>query len=141
MKIYTSYFGNLKRLQKAGLVPIGISQYPPRFFMGISMKELAPTARMLGKDITWKQYMEMYSLIIGKLNQAEVVKKLARLSMGRDVVLLCFEKDQSVCHRSLVAGWLNKAGYNVEEFEAYRNKPIQPVPPQGSLFELEKTRD
>jgi uncharacterized protein YeaO (DUF488 family) len=135
MKIYTSYFGNMKRLMKAGLVPIGISQFPPKFFYGNSMKELAPAPFMLGKDISPKQYVELFnSRILGKLKQGDVLKKLEQLAMGRDVVLLCFEKDPEGCHRTLVANWLNKAGFIVEEFEAYRNKPSQPLPPQLSLF-------
>ena len=135
MKIYTSYFGNLKRLMKAGLVPIGISQFPPKFFYGSSVKELAPEPYLLGKDITPEQYVKIFnSRILGRLKQGDVVKKIEKLAMGRDVALLCFEKDPEGCHRTLVANWLNEAGYNVEEFEGYKNKPSQPLPPQLSLF-------
>lgn len=135
MKIYTSYFGNLKRLMKAGITPIGIAQFPPSFFYGTSIKELAPAPFMLGKNITPKQYVELFnSRILGRLQQGDVVKRIEQLALGKDVALLCYEKDPEECHRTLVANWLNKAGYKVEEFEGYKNKPSQPLPPQLSFF-------
>ena len=42
MKIYTSYFAKAAILRKAGIVPIGVALWPPRFFRGISMKQVAP---------------------------------------------------------------------------------------------------
>lgn len=34
-----------------------------------------------------------------------------------DVVFLCYEKDQSVCHRSILAGWLGfKLGCEIAEW-------------------------
>ena len=35
--------------------------------------------------------------------------------ISTDVALVCYEKDQNICHRNLVAAWLRKAGYEVEE--------------------------
>lgn len=44
MKIYTSYFAKAAILRKAGIVPIGVALWPPRFFRGISMKQVARDA-------------------------------------------------------------------------------------------------
>ena len=46
MKIYTSYFAKAAILRKAGIVPIGVALWPPRFFRGISMKQVAPRRRI-----------------------------------------------------------------------------------------------
>lgn len=36
MEIYTSYFDNLKNLEKEDIFPIGICCYPPKWFNGPS---------------------------------------------------------------------------------------------------------
>ena len=52
MKIYTSYFAKAAILRKAGIVPIGVALWPPRFFRGISMKQVAPKRYMLNDSLT-----------------------------------------------------------------------------------------
>ena len=42
---------------------------------------------------------------------------IIHLSGGRDIVLVCYEGPSKFCHRHLVAEWLNKYGYDVEEWE------------------------
>lgn len=44
MKIYTSYFANSKKLRKEGIVVIGIALYPPKWYVGPSLK-MAPPPR------------------------------------------------------------------------------------------------
>ena len=61
MKIYTSYFGNSKKLQQAGIKVIGISLYPPRWFNGISLKQVAPTKSILfANGQTQEDYTRRY---------------------------------------------------------------------------------
>jgi len=43
MEIYTSYFGNFRALAKENVLMIGISRFPPRYFNGESIMELAPS--------------------------------------------------------------------------------------------------
>jgi uncharacterized protein YeaO (DUF488 family) len=135
MKIYTSYFGNLKKLMQAGIIPIGIAQFPPSFFYGTSMKELAPAPFMLSKSMSAKEYDFLFQTrILDVLKQADVVKKIEKLALGKDVALLCYEKDPLDCHRSAVAEWLNKAGHDVKEFGQRPKVPSGPPPVQASLF-------
>ena len=47
MKVYTSYFANSKKLAAAGIKVIGVALYPPRWFYGFSMKNVAPTPSIL----------------------------------------------------------------------------------------------
>lgn len=125
MKIYTSYFANLKKLPK-DIVPISICGRAPDWYTGIQYKVLAPK---FGFFQQWKlghdtQYYKdhFYSEVLDKLNVGEVIKSLFNMSEGKDVALTCYEKPTDFCHRHLVAEWLNDNGYDCEEFneELYR---------------------
>ena len=59
-KIYTSYFGNLRKLHDAGIVPIGIALWKPRFYNGDCIPELAPTKFMLSDECSMELYVDMY---------------------------------------------------------------------------------
>lgn len=50
------------------------------------------------------------------LSQEKVVADLEKLSGGKDIALICYEKSGSFCHRHVVARWLGKAGFVVKEF-------------------------
>jgi uncharacterized protein (DUF488 family) len=135
MKIYTSYYGKLRKLSEHDIVPIAISIYPPKYYQGNMMKELAPTKQILHMENP--QYSDRFQKeILDKLNPHEIVKKAIGLGFGKDVALLCFEVPTDFCHRQLVAKWLNDAGYEVEEFYEPEKKvePKKPVVEQASLF-------
>ena len=129
MEIFTSYFGNSKALNRENVLMIGISRFPPAFFRGNSMMELAPYSNMLKMDP--EEYDIAFAKILSKLDQHEIVKKIAKIAKTYErekVALCCFEKKQIECHRYNVAMWLNEKGYNVKEFEA------KPLYIQTSLF-------
>lgn len=136
MKIYTSYFGNLKKLTKAGIVALGVSRYPPQWFTGATVVELAPQPWMLKKDVPMSEYDKAYKKQLSGLTQAQIIKQVRALAKDRDVALCCFEKEQKDCHRYDIAQWLKAAGYEVEEYheEAKEEKPKAPPIIQGLLF-------
>ena len=115
MNIYTSYFGNMKKIPK-DIVPIAICLSPPKFFDGIIYKKVAPTWEILSD---WKEgnkdeeamehYERAYSFkVLRKLDANEIYKDLYELSNGKDVVLLCYEKRGDFCHRHLLAKFLEE---------------------------------
>jgi len=53
-----------------------------------------------------QQYEKLYAEILNKLNPEKVYKDLLAFGKGRDVAMLCFEKDPKNCHRLLAANWL-----------------------------------
>ena len=117
MKIYTSYFGNMKLLAKNNILAIGISRYPPTYFYGQTLFELAPLYYMFNKSLTSDEFDKMYKKdVLDKQKQAVIVDKIKAIAKGRDVALCCFEKKQIECHRYNVACWLNEAGFEVVEF-------------------------
>lgn len=132
MKIYTSYFANVKALEKAGVVPIGIALYPPRWFRGISLKEVAPSYSIFKHTKSREEYISRYtSEILARTNVSEFIERIRQISNGRDVALLCFEKPGDFCHRRLLADYIKEqTGVDVEEYVAKK----KPEYVQGDLF-------
>lgn len=115
MNIYTSYFGNLKKIPE-DIIPISISLYSPKYFNGQSYILVAPTKEILTDWKNGKQddeakghYIRAYKFqVLRKLNAKKVFDELKTLSNGKDIVLLCYEKPNDFCHRHLLAEYLEK---------------------------------
>ena len=136
MKIYTSYFAKAAILRKAGIVPIGVALWPPRFFRGISMKQVAPRRYMLDDRLTDEEYIRMYrSDVLRLVDARSFIQDLERASRGMDVALCCFEKPGDFCHRHILAKWLNEqTGIEVSEFGVAESRQETLKPEQQSLF-------
>lgn len=135
MKIYTSYFAKAATLRQAGIVPIGIALWPPRFFRGVSMSQVAPRRYMLNDQLTDEEYTSMYRNDVLRLVDARAfVRQLEEAGHGMDVALCCFEKPGDFCHRHILAQWLTEQiGIEVKEY-GVSDKPEAPKPEQASLF-------
>lgn len=118
MKIYTSFFGNVKKLEEAGIVPVSISLYPPRWRKWTQLRIFAPTKSILFDSNGDEDYTRRFKAeILDKLNPEEIKQTLLSLSANQDIALLCFERPGDFCHRHLVADWLReKTGLEIEEF-------------------------
>ena len=135
MKIYTSYFGNSKKLQQAGIKVIGISLYPPRWFNGISLKQVAPAKSILfANGQTQEEYTRRYiSEVLSQQDMQQFLKTVEQASGGQDVALCCYEKPEDFCHRHILADWIKeKLGIEISEY-GYTPKK-EPDYVQGSLF-------
>nr|DAV11376.1 MAG TPA: protein of unknown function DUF488 [Caudoviricetes sp.] len=135
MRIYTSYFGNSKKLQQAGIKVIGISLYPPRWFNGISLKQVAPTKSILfANGQTQEEYTRRYrSEVLSRQDMQQFLKTVEQASGGQDVALCCYEKPEDFCHRHILADWIKeKLGIEISEY-GYTPKK-EPDYVQGSLF-------
>lgn len=135
MRIYTSYFGNSKKLQQAGIKVIGISLYPPRWFNGISLKQVAPTKSILfANGQTQEEYTRRYrSEVLSRQDMQQFLKTVEQASGGQDVALCCYEKPEDFCHRHILADWIKeKIGIEISEY-GYTPKK-EPDYVQGSLF-------
>ncbi len=116
--IYTSYFGRLRKLP-TDIVPVAICGQIPDWYDGLSYKQLAPKWYFFAE---WKKthdndyYIEHFVKdVLDPLDADEVVEDLYRLSSGKDVCLLCYERPEEFCHRHIVAEWLCENGYECEE--------------------------
>lgn len=119
MIIYTSYFGKLRRISDC--FPIAICRYPPKYFMGEHLKELAPNNSTLyryknDREWTFHEFAECYCAeTLSRLNASEVYESIMALSGSSIPVLCCYEKDPTQCHRSVIGAWLRLAGFSVME--------------------------
>lgn len=110
MKIYTGNFGNIKKYREAGLTTVSIARFN-RWYSGEKLMDLAPTPAMIHDPE--EVYTPKFESILQNQTPGQVFKKLENLSGGKDIVLLCYEKEGEFCHRHLVADWLKK-NLNIE---------------------------
>tara|TARA_R110000824_G_scaffold344774_1_gene531397 strand:+ start:161 stop:577 length:417 start_codon:yes stop_codon:yes gene_type:complete len=109
MKIYTSYYGQFKRLIKNNILPISVSLFNPKYLkkdIKVSLKYLAPRYKML--KMTEEQYIPEYVKLLQNINPKRVIEDLEQASQGKDVALMCYEIPSDFCHRHMIADWLNK---------------------------------
>ena len=132
MKVYTSYFANMRNFAKEGIVPISIARYSPKWYNGQRYVVVAPTSFMLSGACTHEEYLKRYDDILSRLKVDEVFNTIKDISQGKDVALCCYEKPGDFCHRHLLAEWFTKNGYEVKEWEPKEEKPKAQ---QLSLFE------
>ena len=114
--IYTSYFANYRKIPN-DTIKIAICLYPPKGWTGYKYLELSPSADMLSlaKSGNWSEFIKMYRSKLDCLEADEVVENLYDISGNSDIVLLCYEKNPSECHRSLVREWLINSGHSCME--------------------------
>ena len=121
MKIYTTYFANLRNLPE-DIVPIAICGKAPKGWQGLSYPVLAPKKWWW---LGWKEnkhedqdyYRDMYKeTVLDPLIPLSVYQDLEKMSGGKDVALVCYEKPDKFCHRHLVADWLSWSGTSVVEY-------------------------
>lgn len=124
MNIYTGYYAQMKKYKAAGLVPVSIAYLTPVWYEGETCFELAPSRKLLkgykAGEVTQEEYAKQYKDFLKTVNWGEVIEKLFTISDrhdGRDLVLCCYEKPSDFCHRHLLAEYLTKSGYPVEEFK------------------------
>ena len=131
MEIKTGYFYNMSKYKEAGFTPVCIARFPPKGLENKCYKipELAPSAKLLQqfKDRTGtgahnldEEYNRGYiNEVEGKIREA-----LVKLGTIKNPILLCYEKDPSQCHRSLLANYINEhyPEHHVEEFSFTKQK-------------------
>lgn len=128
MKIYTSYFGNLRKIPK-GITPISIANYMPKGLNFSRYNLLCPPVPVMNKHKqggSFEDFSNEYKAqVLSKLNAKDVIENLKYLSYGNDIVLLCYEKDDTTCHRSILREWLNEQGYETQEWKEDHQHGIQ----------------
>ena len=133
MKIYTSYFGNSKKLHEAGVKIICVAIGRPRFIQTPQMLNVCPTRYMVSGPCSREEYLRLYDQILAKQDAHQVVKQIEMLSVGSDVALCCYEKPGDFCHRHILAKWItDNTGIEVKEFGVVEKR--EPVAVQASLF-------
>ena len=121
MKIYTSYFNNLKNLPQ-DYVPVAICGGVPDWYEGLWTRKVAPKWKFFQE---WKQnhdnnfYIEHFNSEVLDMTTPEIFIDLLKkiTNNAENIVLICYEKPDEFCHRHLVASWITqKTGIEVTEF-------------------------
>lgn len=117
--IYTTYFANLHNLPKE-IVPIAICAKPPKWWKGLSYRNLAPPYDVLmnyKRGGSERDYIREYmKRVIANLDVHAVWKELSELAGGKQFALVCYEKRGEFCHRHIVAEWFFNHGYLAVEY-------------------------
>jgi uncharacterized protein YeaO (DUF488 family) len=108
MKIYTGYFAQLAKYEKAGLKPVSVARWSPKWYNGATCITLAPSVGLLNRyknnQVGVMDYADEYNAFLKTIDVKAIVENAAN---GRDIVLLCYEKAGDFCHRHLIAKYLN----------------------------------
>lgn len=131
--IYTSYFGNMKKIRKEHpeISLFSIAGKTPNWFLDFdkcfTYKALAPRYdwwaewhNRFWKDPESEESKEFYTTryletVLSKLNPHGVSTELKRVG-GDDICLLCYETKDKFCHRHLVSRWLKNNGIPSVEY-------------------------
>lgn len=118
-------FCKTKGVKNQNIIPISICAKVPDWYKGLQYKKLAPK---YGFFMEWKKnhnndyYIEHFQTeILDGLDATDVILDFSRMIYGfnvgeNDIALICYEKPSDFCHRHLVAEWLNKNGFQCEEW-------------------------
>ena len=128
--IYTSYFGNIKKIKTAfpDAVLVSIAGKTPDWFDGRKCGKLAP------KYGWWKEWKDKFAsdpdsaeskawyvgkyvaTVLGWLDPLKTAAELEEGAGGNPVFLLCYETPEKFCHRKIVSSWLRDYKVQCEEF-------------------------
>jgi uncharacterized protein YeaO (DUF488 family) len=78
----------------------------PSFKFDMWVPNLAPSEELLqayviNKDMSWEEFKQLYTEQVIN-NQEKLIKAIVCLSNYTNVTILCWEKSQRYCHRSLL---------------------------------------
>lgn len=114
--LYTSSYFTLPKNFEG--IKVQISNSKPKFFeVDRVVKELMPDWKYVQQwkenSISWDEFTTAYNEKIGKYDMEKVKNWLINLGKGRDVVLLCWEKDE-YCHRHILGKALGISEFQEE---------------------------
>lgn len=124
--IYTTYMSNIKNIPKDS-IKILISRWRPRKSDFINKENilwrpnLGPTELTLCKykdgTIDWPEFRKRFinEAYDNKMFQ-EGIDEIIGYSKNSDVFLICYEKEDIYCHRSILREILNKKDYKTIEY-------------------------
>ena len=123
-KLFVTGFNSTWHDKRQGKNPqvVSIMRRINRYYPGAKRyPKLAPSDALLDKwnasdkgSAIQAEYTVEFNAYLATLNPHEVISELVELT-GGDVYLACICGNGKFCHRLLVAAWLRKAGYRVDE--------------------------
>lgn len=120
--LYTGYFAKTKQYTEAGLTPVSVAGKTPDFFKYTKWTLFAPRKELFDRwknnEITDEEYMAEYTEYLESSVTDKNLKKLKEIADKYEIVMCCYEKSSSFCHRHTLAEWLsNKLEIPIGEVE------------------------
>jgi uncharacterized protein YeaO (DUF488 family) len=112
MKIWTTYFANIKNLDTSKILPVAICGKSVPGWSWPEYKKLAPSWSIYdeykNKGGTLERYTERFwEERLSVLDREQVLGDLENLAQGyQEIALVCYEKPDDFCHRHIVAAWI-----------------------------------
>lgn len=133
IRLYTGYFAQVKKYEDAGMLPVSVSRFTPKWFHGPVLAELAPSASLLNrfKDgrIPVEVFDKQYRAEMASVDILQAIRSLDLDFAENDtysLVFCCFEKPGDHCHRHILADII-KTRHRVEINEVDVESLIQGV--------------
>ena len=116
--LYTTYFAKMDKIPD-DYIKLIITRFPPKW-LDINkysntyiVKELSSSQELLlkyKKDNNWGEYViQFYEEMNYRKDMVNMLKKLSNiLNKGIDICLICYEKDYTHCHRSLLGQYFEE---------------------------------
>jgi uncharacterized protein YeaO (DUF488 family) len=122
--LYTTYFSKMNKIPDHCIKFI-ITRFPPKW-LNISkypgtfiVKALSPSQTLLleyKQNNDWDWYMEEFKKEMQGMNMMATLKQLEEaLRVGKDICLICYEKDYTRCHRSILGQYFQNKGFQWKE--------------------------
>lgn len=118
--IYTSYLSNIKNLPKDSYIILITRYNKVKETENIKWNiNLSPSKKLLGdyknNKVTIKGYTERYLNEIQNNKLAmNSIKNILNMDKNNTIFLVCYEKDYTMCHRTLLGRLLKKIGGNFQ---------------------------
>lgn len=111
MEIYTSYFSNYKNIPPHYQC-VSIANSKPQGLFIPECNLLKPDWSIVqdyrNKDISYTDFAKLYLARLDITPAFKYFESLRRIALSNPLVLMCWEKDYKVCHRTIAAYWLAK---------------------------------
>lgn len=123
--LYTTYFTKMDKIPD-DCIKLIITRFPPKW-LNINkypntyiVKELSPSQELLLKykmNNDWDWYVEeFYDEVNYRKDMVDMLRRLSKvLHEGKNICLICYEKDYTKCHRSLLGQYFEEEGIEWEE--------------------------
>lgn len=119
MEFYTGYFARVSKYKELGLYPVSIARFNPKGTNFFTWSAVAPSEDILRDYKSGKideiEYEFRYRL---QLQNRDVLSDLKFIENkispnNKGVVLCCYEKSDSFCHRHILASYI-KEKFNID---------------------------
>lgn len=133
MKLYTSYFANIKNIHLDNAYFISIAGKTPNWFQGNDSSKYMKFSFLAPLKTWWKEWhdrfeenlnsiqsqswykQKYYETVLIEIDFSEFIHKLNNIDPNGNFVFMCYETPNKFCHRHLLSDWIKLHGVDINE--------------------------